>query len=121
MVLETAKRSRARLLPSAFIVLIALVAHGCMGGDPTCPSGLAACSDDVCADLSRDGDNCGMCGNKCGGGFECGGGTCNCVGFMVAMCNGQCVNLDSDRNNCGSCGVVCTAAQTCGGVNGCFP
>lgn len=72
-------------------------------------------------DLSRDSENCGECGRRCGAGTSCCGGECvslsedegNCgecgkmCGNGLTCCNGMCVNLQTNVDNCGACGNVC--------------
>ena len=62
--------------------------------------GLAStCCNNVCVDITGDGNNCGGCGNPCGANSCCAG---NCVDTM-----------GSDTTNCGGCGLVCNG--TCVG------
>ncbi|HEY8583900.1 MAG TPA: hypothetical protein VIL49_13175 [Capillimicrobium sp.] len=51
------------------------------------------------ADLLSDPDNCGTCGNACGGTRVC--------------CDGVCKDPEVDAQNCGACGNVCKDGQRC--------
>jgi hypothetical protein len=55
-----------------------------------------------CTDLTGDPQNCGRCGNVCGGGQVC--------------CNGTCTNLSNDSKNCGACENACLVGAEC--ING---
>src|SRR5688572_27277197 len=60
-----------------------------------CPgSAGAAPSTNVCAELSTDPGNCGVCGHGCGLGGQCVGGVCRCPSR----------NLANDPSHCGACG-----------------
>ena len=58
----------------------------CTGGKCQCPNGAT--------DVMSDPNNCGQCGNVCGG-----------KGSYLC-CNGQCKSV-FDNDNCGGCGVTC--------------
>jgi hypothetical protein len=62
--------------------------------------GLAStCCNNVCVDITGDGNNCGGCGTSCG---------------STSCCAGNCVDtMGSDTTNCGACGVTCNG--TCVG------
>jgi hypothetical protein len=60
-------------------------------GGICCPAGQVNCGG-TCVDLSGDPQNCGSCGNSCGG------QTC---------CGGACTDTNWDSNNCGGCGNTC--------------
>jgi len=53
-----------------------------------------------------DPNNCGACGNYCGGG-TCSGGVCSCAGSLT-KCGTTCVDTTSDPLNCGGCGIKCS-------------
>jgi hypothetical protein len=85
----------------------------CSGGSaPSCVSTTMASAevcngiDDDCngrADesfnLRRDSQNCGACGNRCGGGQMC--------------CNSRCTNFNNDDDHCGACGMRCADGTRC--------
>lgn len=64
----------------------------------TCAAGATVCGK-ACSDLALDADNCGACGNACGGGFDCRAGAC--------------VALSTDRLNCGEVGRACQPGESC--------
>lgn len=64
------------------------------------------CGGDRCIDVQIDAQNCGVCGNVCGGTAICLLGTCACPGGRAA-CESGCVDLDSDPANCGGCSNDC--------------
>lgn len=77
-------------------------------------SGLTACSG-ACVNTTSDPNNCGACGQVCGGGTtctngRCTGGTCSSLQIFCPAA-GACVDLQTDPNNCGACGQQC---GTCG-------
>lgn len=90
--------------------------NGACGRYVCCGSGQTYCGGS-CVDLTNDVNNCGACGNVCGGGTTCVNGTCtgggNGCSSGQTRCNGTCVNLSSDNNNCGACGNVCLDGSTC--------
>src|SRR5262249_4042122 len=79
-----------------------------------CVAGAVDC-DGTCTFLESDPDNCGACGNICGGSTPyCSQGACtDCGGFGAAICNGVCVDIFSDALNCGACGRQCAANEYC--------
>ena len=80
-----------------------------------CVEGTVRCSG-TCADVASDPDNCGACGNACGGSTPvCIDGTCGanpCV-FPFIPCGGVCVDPSSDRDNCGGCDILCGPFEAC--------
>ncbi len=84
----------------------------CVAGICTCGQGQTLCGQ-ICADLSFDINNCGMCGHACGPkAGACANGMCFCANGGT-LCNGTCVDLTSDSNNCSGCGMVCGQNQIC--------
>ena len=81
------------------------------GTPGSCVGGYVSCMSDtlsVCANLLRDSNNCGSCGNVCAAGTICDGtGVCaaECVAGEQA-CVGGCSPTDRDSLNCGTCGTV---------------
>lgn len=71
-----------------------------------CEAGQANC-DGLCVSTLSDVNNCGQCGNSCGGvDSQCISGVCSCkAGFT--LCGTQCVDLTSDSANCGICTYKC--------------
>jgi hypothetical protein len=81
-------------------------------------------------DLQTDPDNCGGCGDVCGGG-GCDGGNCVCDldGGARNFCpsepgttnEGVCSSLETDPQNCGGCGLACIASfpSTTSGCEAC--
>lgn len=70
--------------------------------------------DGTCVDPKVSHDNCGACGNGCGGGV-CMNGTCAASCGSTQMCGNACVDLMNDLGNCGACGNVCESDQICSG------
>ena len=81
-----------------------------------CVEGATDCGG-TCTDLLRDPDNCGACGNVCGGATPlCFEGACrSCEELGGTYCDGECVNLLNDPYNCGACGHVCYGDEDCVG------
>jgi hypothetical protein len=79
-----------------------------------CPTGQMSCGG-KCVDVTKDPNNCGGCGGKCGTGLVCSMGACSvsCMGTGEATCGGVCTNTQSDPNNCGGCGKQCTGGLVC--------
>jgi hypothetical protein len=90
---------------------------GGTGGSIACPTGQVLCGS-VCATLSSDVTNCGVCGRVCAAGNTCSGGTC-VISCPVGQfnCAGTCANPSYDPNNCGACGHTCLSGTTCSGGN----
>jgi len=57
------------------------------------------CCKKKCVNVSRDRNNCGMCGKKCK--------------YSQVCCKGKCVNPMSDKHHCGKCGNKCTKGDFC--------
>lgn len=58
------------------------------------------CCNFFCKNLQRDNDNCGQCGNPCGG-------------TINQCCSGTCTDTSTSASNCGLCGYPCTPPKTC--------
>jgi len=69
-------------------------------------SACETCGGTACIDLRTDAQNCGSCGQACGGTAICIDGGCACPGDL-SSCDSGCVDLASDPANCGSCGTGC--------------
>ncbi len=81
--------------------------------------GGGACCFGTCIDTSSDPNNCGGCQVVCPQGTTCSNGTCSCPSGTTS-CNGACVDVSSDPSNCGDCGKVCPSGAVCtGGTCGC--
>jgi hypothetical protein len=85
---------------------------------------VSAAGDIVVSDTSTDPQNCGACGNVCGGGQNataaCVAGSCTIggCGTGFADCDGSAVNgcetsVLADEANCGGCGLTCSSSQFC--------
>jgi len=57
-----------------------------------------------CAQLAKDGANCGACGHVCPQGKACDQGVCSCP---LTQCGSLCVDTQTDATNCGACGHSC--------------
>jgi hypothetical protein len=81
-------------------------------GDGGCMTPNMVCNG-VCVAVTEDVDNCGKCGNACGGpNAVCLSGQCGCGAAGLDYCVGVgCMDVTSDINNCGSCGNVCDPNQ----------
>lgn len=79
-----------------------------------CPAGIVCGG--VCLNHQSDPNNCGACGNSCGGLF-CSQGQCTseCAVGETA-CGQACENLQTSFTNCGSCGNVCASGVCNNGV-----
>lgn len=81
-----------------------------------------------CANLLRDGNDCGACGAACdlrradrcaGGTCYCGDGRTVCAGTDQERCCtdprdlGRCVDTTIDPLNCGDCNVLCGLSEDC--------
>ncbi|MBL8603157.1 MAG: hypothetical protein JNK72_14635 [Myxococcales bacterium] len=89
----------------------------CGAGLTECRGGGAdagASAQRMCANLSIDPGNCGMCGNACAAGQRCVSGSCQLsCGGGTTECAGSCRDLRGDNANCGACGRACAAGQVC--------
>ena len=84
--------------------IAALYAAGtCSGGNRIC--------DATCVNVLTDANNCGRCGNVCGGACTAGSCSGNCPAGK-SQCSGYCVDLQNDINNCGTCGHACGTDDT---------
>ena len=81
-----------------------------------CAEGAVYC-DGICTFLGWNPDNCGACGNVCGGAAPfCFEGACRtCEELGGTHCGGECDNLLNDPYNCGACGQVCSGFESCAG------
>jgi|GEM_PF-5421019 len=79
----------------------------------TCGAGQLVCGNS-CVTTSRDPENCGACGTKCGTDEACVNGKCalDCTAGLSA-CGGKCADFQTDRGNCGACGTKCAAGEVC--------
>ena len=78
-----------------------------------CGPGLSACSG-ICTDISKDAQNCGVCGTKCEDGQACVAGKCSSTcPTGQTTCDGACVDPLTDGKNCGACGTKCVDGQVC--------
>jgi hypothetical protein len=59
------------------------------------------------ADVVRDANNCGACGNKCPAGTPCIDAKCGCPPGKIACFGEVCVDPLTDNNHCGGCGNFC--------------
>lgn len=106
-------------------------ARSCKAGicqPPVCADGWGNCDGMVrngCETNLSTVDNCGICGNKCGGwpnrASSCTASMCvpgSCTSAMADCdgdwANGCEVNLSTSANHCGKCGAACQAGETCG-------
>jgi hypothetical protein len=105
------------------------------GGSGFCPAPFACCGGG-CVDLQSSPDDCGTCGNACGGGQTCVEGACRCTAPGETICGNFCCPAVAPY--CVSCpdggrcsrvpGATCCGAGTCppegtccGGTNCCTP
>ena len=76
-----------------------------------------------CVDISRNRNNCGVCGQRCQKGSSCVNGACvaaagttgttgSCAAGQV-KCRSGCTDVNSDRRNCGTCGTLCRTGYAC--------
>src|SRR5580658_382960 len=83
-----------------------------------CEAGQTNC-DGLCVSTLSDVNNCGQCGNPCGGVDSlCMSGVCSCKGGFT-LCGTQCVDLTSDSANCGICTYKCQGQPCVGSL--CVP
>ncbi len=77
--------------------------------------GFLWCADHApCGDTQSDPNNCGFCGNICGGGTPvCLNGACAASCGGLTNCSNACVNLTNDPAHCSACGTACVAGQNC--------
>src|SRR3954447_10806566 len=81
----------------------------------TCAAPLILCGDH-CADVQRDGSNCGLCRHACGGTQVCSHGACvelqspppplTCAA-PLSLCGDHCADIQHDPASCGACGHAC--------------
>lgn len=57
------------------------------------------CCKKKCVDVSRDRNNCGMCGKKCK--------------YSQMCCKGKCMNIMFSSSHCGRCGNKCNKGDSC--------
>jgi hypothetical protein len=80
---------------------------GSCGAYVCCPTGKACCNG-ICTPVNSDPNNCGACGNVCGGSTPvCNHGTCGNCPLGSTNCSGTCRWLQQDTGNCGACGYAC--------------
>ncbi|HUO05813.1 MAG TPA: hypothetical protein VMU16_11515, partial [Candidatus Binataceae bacterium] len=81
---------------------------------PSCSPGETYCGPVTgCVNTFGDSNNCGACGNVCGGGMACLGGICACPPPLFDCGGGTCVDTMTDSGNCGFCGNACTGGTVC--------
>ncbi len=119
-------------LPGAGAVQSVQACQACGSSVGICCTGQTMCPNDICADLTSDGNNCGTCGYACPQGnpqdfATCISGACVCESSTAVICNpgtatAVCAELTSDPSNCGSCGAACPQGQVCksGQCSPCF-
>lgn len=81
----------------------------------SCGDGSQVCGGS-CTPVTRDPENCGACGNRCGVGQVCFQGACGTsCGTGTTQCGPSCVDTKVDGQNCGACGTKCSAGEVCSG------
>ena len=107
---EAAEGCAPHLLPTRSVACVSgTCVYDCVAGAIRCNG--------TCTSVDFDPDNCGACGNVCGGSTPyCSGGECSPCAPGGTLCGGVCTNLDFDNANCGACGVVCPDGYSCQGV-----
>lgn len=81
-------------------------------GAPSCGS-MPVCGG-KCADVTKDPNNCGGCGKKCGANQFCASSKCSdACNAPLKLCGQFCVDVNADHDNCGMCGKGCAADQDC--------
>jgi hypothetical protein len=72
--------------------------------------------DGECIDPASDNENCGSCGNVCGGASFCKGSMCTCITTGQTYCApAGCTDTTTDVANCGGCGTACASGMACVG------
>jgi hypothetical protein len=110
------------MIATCLAVTLGIVA-GCGGGESsttivqsdasTCGTNQTLCGN-VCADFSKDHDNCGACGTTCKAGEVCSSGACAAdCGGSTTKCGNTCTNTQHDPQNCGACGTACKGNEFC--------
>ena len=67
----------------------------------------------MCVDESTDHDNCGQCGQACGGTEVCNDGSCGTSCGELMQCEDHCADLQTSDTDCGMCGHGCGAGTFC--------
>jgi hypothetical protein len=83
--------------------------EACANGGVPCEAGSCMSLENLSSD-----QNCGACGNVCGGGMICDGLQCACAGGPdEAQCGDECVDLMENSDHCGECGNACSDSRAC--------
>jgi hypothetical protein len=86
---------------------------GSCGAYVCCATGTVCCNGS-CTSLNSDPNNCGACGNVCGGSSPvCIQAVCGNCPPPYTVCSGVCKNLQTSASNCGACGIVCPLGWGC--------
>ena len=86
---------------------------GTCGSYACCPTS-AACCNGTCTSVNSDANNCGACGNVCGGSTPyCIQGACRECWIGGTKCSDGCRSLLWDVANCGACGYQCDYGLSC--------